>query len=360
MKISKKQLLAALDKTASLANRRTTMPTINCLRLESDGLKLSISATDLNCHAVATCECDGKLESVCVPAQAFAGLAKAAKDEIELTVENGKLKFASNGVGNLATLPINEFPEFPSEKFTGIGLPCGDLAECIQNVYWAADSNPSDSSRPLITVVWIKCVDKLMRAAATTGHKMASSSRMLICAPCEFLFPAAYATRAIEVLNQDEASLRLSDNWMRVESPSLTVAVKLHEGRYWNIDSYINQEQEDATMWPVQDIIAAIDNASMVAGSDEKFSGAKLIPNEDDTCTFLYESQANCYETKIQMTLQRPIRFGMSLMKECLTHVISDTPKVSLGIQGTVIRDCDMVLGCALMTINKPEAPATP
>ncbi len=359
MKIDKLQLLTALDKTASLATRRTTLPILNSLLISSDGKRFSVRATDLDCHAQAFCECEGALEPVCVGAQVFTGLSKSANPVIELTLDNNRLKFKSNGVASLSLVPANEFPEWAAGDFKSIGLPCGDLAECIQNVHWASDPNPADTSRPLVSCVWVKCEPKLMRTAATTGQVLATESRALISSPCEFLLPSSHALRLVEALNEDESIFSLCDSWAQSRSPNLNVAVKLMTGTYFNIDTLLNQEQTKPTAWPVQDIIRAIESASMVAGSVEKFSAAKLIPN-DDGCQFIYESSVNCYEVQIEMTLPHPIRFSMSLMKECLSHLISDTPQASLGVQGVIARDGDLSVSCALMTLNQPEAPVQP
>lgn len=356
MKITKKALLTALDKTASLATRRTTLPILQHLLISASGGKLSVTGTDLNCHARALCDCDGDLDAVCVPAQAFTGLAKVARDDIELTLVNQRLAFKSNGTANLATLPGIEYPIWPSNKFTAIGLPCGDLAEGIESVSWSADNNPTDTSRPLVTVVWVRTEAKRMRVGATTGQTLAHMDRGLICAETEFMVPCAYADKLTDVLKRDEATLSVCDNWVAVSSPMLNVAVKRHEGGYFNLDVYLNQEQVIGGMLPVKEILDAIDNALVLTGID-KFCSAMLVPDEGGA-TFTYESEVNCYKTHIDgITIPRPIRFGMALMKDALSRVVSDTPRVNLGVQGLLVKDGDVTIGVALMCISKPEAP---
>ena len=349
MKILKSNLLTVLDKTASLASRRTTLPSLMSLKIEANDNTFSISATDLNCYAVASCECDGELAPACVPATAFNGLARSAKDEIELMMDGTRLKFISNGVAMLSLVPVDEFPPFPSAEAKSLGISCDDLADCIEGVAWAATSD-DEFSRPFTAGVWCKLEPKRMRTASTNGKHLALMDRAIICADAEFVLQAKYAPQLCSALREKDAMFSLSTNCAIVKSPTLTLAVKLIDHPFPNVYGVIDQEQVKTGVLPVQEIIQAIDNATMISGID-KFCNAELRP-VDGGCEFVYLS-ANEYRTTIQMTLPRPMRFGMALLRESLSKVVADCPKISLGISGLFVHDSDLTICTALLVEKK-------
>lgn len=350
MKILRKDLLTALDKTAPLCGKRTTLPVLNHLLISSDGSRLTITATDLDCHAKASCACNGVLEPVCVPASAFTGLAKVSRDDIELTVANNRLKFSSNGNASLASLPVGEFPEWPKNtQFKSIGVSCEDMAHCIESVAWSAAKDDLSVTNMVYCSTWVKCEPKRMIACATNGKQFAHIDKPLISAECEFLIPGNSCARFVEALKYKDAVFRLSDKFAAVESPELTLCAKLMEGTYVNIAPLLNQKCDGPFALPVQEVLEAINNAMMVCYSSaaNPFPSATLTP-QDGKALFVYDSSDNTYETVLDIKLPRSIRFGLQLMKESLIQVVSDAPKAFLGNQ-LLVKDGDTTIAVALL-----------
>lgn len=329
MNITRKTFLAAFEKVAPLAGKRTTIPILNCVRLEAQNGQLEIMASNLECFAAAKCEIDGSMKPICVSASVLGGLLKTAGEEVALEILKGdRLSFSSNGTAEIAFQSADEFPAFPKDKAKAIGIPTTDLAEAMQSVAWAALNK--DDGRFILKTVWVKAEAKSLTCAATDGTWLDYINRPLICAECEFMVPSIYAGELAEVLSQEGATFALSDNYAIAESPSLVVASKLVDGRFPSVQQILNQRKNQIGDINLKDIIPAISTVLMVS------SGVEFNPTvfsfSKDGIGIEFKSSGNNYKTAIPAKVRgESFRIDAARANAVFRHWEADSVRASLG-----------------------------
>lgn len=267
MKLKTKDLIAAFDSVASLANGRTTLPVLNSVRLtrEADGLR--VTASNLDCFAYAVAPCPSKEPmDLCVNARVFGSVIKTAGDEVELKPLKNQLQIAAGGSVKLATTDGAEFVPWPNGKTTALGLNAADLAECIESVSWAASDEDAGG---VLENVWVSTEEKRIQCAASDRNMLGYVNKAAIAAKAEFIFGADYAPRIAAALRLEGASVSTADNFVSVESPSHRLAVKLTEGKFPNVLSIVDYEWRELGELELAPLIDALRLACLVGPGEQ-------------------------------------------------------------------------------------------
>lgn len=279
MKIKTAPFRQAFDRVAPYAHGRTTLPIINCVRLESTNGLLKIEATDVDAFALTSCECDGDLEPICIPAHLLAIFLKSKREEITLTVQdNRRLKIEADGIGIIAGQDPIEFPKFPAEGFKAIGVNCQDVADCLRGVYWAADVKAMD----VISQVWCKGEAKAITAAATNRNRLGWMHRLVISGDFEIVFDAKFASAVCDVLSSEGAELSVSPKHVMVKSANLTLAVRQWDGKYINCEVILKQERKTVGKMTAAQFLPALTDI-VALSSVNQFSRVNLEFGENGT-----------------------------------------------------------------------------
>lgn len=335
MNIKQKQLSAILKRVVGLTNKRTTLPVLSTIHLEATGGRCVVRATDLDCYATASCECEGELQAVCIRGSQLFALVQQATGEISLSLAaNNKLSLKANGVAMLAASPAVDMPEFPKGA-KSIGLSTEDLHECLSQVVWAADPNNND--RPLIRGVWCKTSPKSITCAATSGKEIGYVNRPTICATSEFVIPATSAPMLIEALQVEGSDYAINDKFVIASSPEYSVAVKQLEGRYWDVTQAFSKDLTLLGTVELKPLIDAIETIRMLADQmfdtvDLKFSPSGLIVE--------YASQVNDFKTTIEGQFEtQHLLVGANLIYGVLKSCAGPTVKVTKALN-TLVFEC--------------------
>lgn len=279
MKIKTALFRQAFDRVAPYAHGRTTLPIINCVRLEAASGLLKIEATDVDAFALTSCECDGDLEPICIPAHLLSIFLKSKREEITLTAQdNRRLKIEADGIGIIAGQDPVEFPKFPSEGFKSIGVNCQDVADCLRGVYWAADVKAMD----VISQVWCKGEAKAITAAATNRNRLGWMHRLVISGDFEIVFDAKFASAVCDVLSAEGAELSVSPKHVMVKSDNLTLAVRQWDGKYINCEVILKQERKAVGKMTAAQFLPALTDI-VALGSIDQFTRATLDFSENGT-----------------------------------------------------------------------------
>jgi len=141
----------AVTQVAVAAGRDDTLPMLTGIRLEIEGAKLTMAATDRFRLAVRELEWEpgdaGLSTAVLVPARTLADAAKTltGKDAVQLALadRDGMLGLAGNGRQSTTRLLDAEFPKYrqllPTEHTSAAILEIAPLVEAIKRVSLVAD-----------------------------------------------------------------------------------------------------------------------------------------------------------------------------------------------------------------------------
>lgn len=335
MKVKTKDFRAALDKVAHLATRRTSLPALNCVQLQSVSKTLQVITTDMECFALSKCECDGTLEPVCVSPKLLTGLLSG--DDVELSITNGAFKVKSQGSAILSTVPADEFPEWPSsDGAKALGVNCSDLADAIESVAWLADNK--QEARPQCGAVYIHCSPKSITAITTDGHGMSYFNRPAIAVEGELLVNCENYKILVDALRHDGAIIKTTDKWVMVESDTFSVAVRRMQCQPFSFDKIINAPRTligliDAKWLKSQ--LATITNL----GTTLDWGCRTHLNFTGKTLQVEFIGKANSFDTEMPFKCKNPVSLMVNAdwMKKLLDNTEGDELKMSVTDNHAVV-----------------------
>jgi len=207
------ELAGAVAQVAVAAGRDDTLPMLTGIRLEIDGPRLTLAATDRFRLAVRelewTPEDAGLTTAVLIPARTLADVAKtlANAGPVELALSAGDGMLGITGGGRRATTRLldAEFPRFrqliPAEHTSAAVVESAALVESIKRVQLVTDR---------VAQVRMEFSDDGLRLSAG-GDEVGSAEEELPCelegAPLVIAFNPAYLLDALGALHTSRARL---------------------------------------------------------------------------------------------------------------------------------------------------------
>lgn len=231
MLLAKSDLLPALEICAAIASRRTTLPVLNCVRLEAVNNTLTIRASDLDSEQIQEVECHGELSATCVNAKVLLGLVHVSGADITLSKVIETLVITGQGEARLSCVPADEFPPTMEDKFTAIGLNCADLADGIEAVEFAQYSG-DDPDRYHWQSVHVVTSPTQIMCETCAGPFAAQFKRASIAATSNFCVLTPFIHAFCEALRQDSAVLSVGENKLRVSHKTGSYTCKKSEGTF--------------------------------------------------------------------------------------------------------------------------------
>ena len=206
-------LAQAVQQVAVAAGRDDTLPMLTGVRLEIDGPRLTLAATDRFRLAVReldwTPQDAGLTTAVLIPARTLADVAKtlAGAGAVELALSAGDGMLGITGAGRRATTRLldAEFPRFrqlvPTEHTSAAVLEAAPLVEAIKRVQLVTDR---------VAQIRMEFGDDGLRLAAG-GDEVGSAEEELPCeldgAPLTIAFNPGYLLDALGALHTPRAQL---------------------------------------------------------------------------------------------------------------------------------------------------------
>jgi DNA polymerase III subunit beta len=206
-------LAQAVQQVAVAAGRDDTLPMLTGIRLEIDGPRLTLAATDRFRLAVRELEWSpedaGLTTSVLIPARTLADVAKslAGAGPVELALSAGDGMLGITGGGRRATTRLldAEFPRFrqliPTEHTSSAILESAALVEAIKRVQLVTDR---------VAQVRMEFGDDGLRLSAG-GDEVGSAEEELACelvgAPLVIAFNPGYLLDALGALHTPRARM---------------------------------------------------------------------------------------------------------------------------------------------------------
>lgn len=176
MKIETKPFAKALNIAAGVIERRNTIPILGAAKVEhrADSDALIVTGTDLDCIVQASAPYKGAAfpPFMINNPRAFAQLFSMGATEIDLTEEDGLMKFSGGALkGQASTLPAIDFPEIPYRTDgmfqTSLGF------EQLDMILRVAGAVSTEETRYYLNGVYLHHVkDWTWKAVATDGHRL--------------------------------------------------------------------------------------------------------------------------------------------------------------------------------------------
>jgi DNA polymerase-3 subunit beta len=179
--IERSALVKALGHVQSVVERRNTIPILSNVLLQAEGGVLTLTATDLDIEISETAPADvARKGSTTVSAltlyEIVRRLPEGAQVRLELKQEEGRLQVsAGRSQFALAVLPEEDFPTLAANDLAiRFSMPTADLVRLFDKARFAMSQ---EETRYYLNGVYLHAFAdgalKLIRAAATDGHRLA-------------------------------------------------------------------------------------------------------------------------------------------------------------------------------------------
>ncbi len=241
--IGKKTLFKSLNILQGVAERRSSIPALSTILIESQDNHIRLTTTDLETTITSSLPCilkeDGRL---CVSARKLYEIIRELPDaDISIQgVENYWAKITcKNAVFNLSGLDPGEFPTLPSYSEEDlVAVKSFDLAGMIETVIFAASTEESRYNLNGVFFETMSSGDKnLARMVATDGHRLA-----LIERECpEFsrvkkgsIIPKRGLNEVKKIVteNPGETTISLTENSFILKVSSFIIIIRLIDGEF--------------------------------------------------------------------------------------------------------------------------------
>jgi DNA polymerase-3 subunit beta len=183
--IKRELLLAGMQRTAGIVEKKTTMPILNNVLITAQPEKITISATDLEIAVMVGYEATVQKEGrVTLSARKLHELVRETEGETVHFVTNEKdlaTISCEKAVYRIPGLGAEEYPNISEEEgIRYFAISAGDILELIRKTYFAVSTDPLRKN--LTGILWEsqrKENGTEVRMVATDGHRMAMAWTLL-------------------------------------------------------------------------------------------------------------------------------------------------------------------------------------
>ncbi len=289
LSIERSALLRSLSHVQNVVERRTTIPILANVKLETGDGELALTATDLDL-ALATRETAeiGEPGTTTVAAHLLFEIVRKLPEgcEVELTQppDSGELELrAARSVFQLPTLPAEEFPPLGEDGLDiTFVMPAADLARLIDKTRFAIST---EETRYYLNGIHMHPLAAgaagVLRGVATDGHRLA---RVEVALPDgadglpPIIVPRKTVNELRKLLDESEAEIELavSANRMRCVIERAVLVSRLIDGPFPDYERVI-PKPEDTDKVAVMEVRAfkdAVDRVSTI--STERTRAVKL------------------------------------------------------------------------------------
>ncbi len=179
--IERSALVKALGHVQSVVERRNTIPILSNVLLQAEGGALVLTATDLDIEISESAPADVAMKGAATASALMLHdivrkLPEGAQIRLVVVQEEGRLQItAGRYEGALAVLPDEDFPTLASDDMgVKFSMPADDLRRLFAKARFAMSQ---EETRYYLNGVYLhpytEGKTKLLRAAATDGHRLA-------------------------------------------------------------------------------------------------------------------------------------------------------------------------------------------
>jgi len=286
LKIQRELLLEPLQKVIGAVERRHTLPILGNILIQAGDDRVNLTATDLEVELVASVGFHvdepgritipaRKLLDICrnLPADADVEIRKEGERTV---LRSGKSRFT------LTSLPAEDFPSIGElEQANRFTLPQNHLKELIEKT---AFSMAQQDVRYYLNGLLLELGPHLIRTVATDGHRLAT---------CEFPLETPVDDRRQVIIprkginelqrllgdTEEEVTLELDDNHVRISFSDLRFTSKLIDGRFPDYERVIPQSTTQRLEADRNALRQALVRASIL--SNEKYKGVRWTMEGD-------------------------------------------------------------------------------
>ncbi len=274
-------LLKPISFVAGIVERRQTLPILANVLIELDANKLTLTGTDLEVEVVTGTKVSGKKNGkITVPARKLLDICKTLPNETKIDFSLNKEKVvikAGRSRFSLTTLSPDDFPNLETEKWDHeLTLKQQVLKSLLEKTQFCM---AQQDVRYYLNGLLLEMKDKILRAVATDGHRMATSNIPLEQETSEerqVIVPRKGVLEISRLLesNENEVKLQLNPNHLRIITSDFVFTTKLIDGRFPDYNKVIPAEQNKKVQIDRDTLKEALIRVAIL--SNEKYRGVRF------------------------------------------------------------------------------------
>ncbi|MCB1875023.1 MAG: DNA polymerase III subunit beta [Chromatiales bacterium] len=284
--ISRDALLRPVQQVLGVVEKRQTLPVLANLLLDLEEGRLSIVGSDLEVEMMASMSAiDGESGVTTVPSKKLADICRSLPDDSvldihldgdRLVVKSGRSRFT------LSTLPADDFPVAEVvEDGELLELPQSVLRRLIDSTHFCM---AHQDVRFFLNGLLLEVGDRVLRAVATDGHRMALSEEKIDFSSDELRQVIVPRKGVIELMRllehtDEKIAVRLGSKQIQIELPGYRFTSKLIDGRFPNYERVLPVVGEHSVVADRVQLRGALNRASIL--SNEKYRGVRVELTEN-------------------------------------------------------------------------------
>lgn len=247
--IARNDLLEGLSKIVGIAEKKTSLPILSNVMLESDGnmLTLTVSNSDIELEVKVPLSHPVEAFRTTLPKSKLYSLVKSLsnKEDLNFLIEVNRCTLVQNKSNfKFSTLPAEDFPLISvSEPELKLSIQKETLQELIKQV---SSSVAKDEVRPFLNGILFDFRTKELRLVATDGHRL-STSKASIQTEDETSKQVIVAYKSVLELDKIAAGspdnsfldFEISKNYLVIKKPGVKFVTRLIEGNFPNYQTVI-------------------------------------------------------------------------------------------------------------------------
>jgi len=337
--INRDAFLKPLQVVSGAVERRHTLPILSNLLLQVDNGQLKLTGTDLEVELVSSVplESADMDAAVTVPAKKLLDIVRSLPEgstieftsqEDSATVKSGRSKF------KLSTLSSDVFPNIDDWK-SDIHLVTEQaiLKDLMEKTHF---SMANQDVRYYLNGMLFETDNGMLRSVATDGHRLAMSTCAIDqpgLAQRQVIVPRKGVVELLRLLGDDdqEVSVSIGNNHIRVETPELVFTSKLVDGRFPDYRRVLPSGGDKVVVAHRDALRQSFGRASIL--SNEKFRGVRLNLSSGELCITATNPEQEQAEEVIEVDYQGDdleIGFNVSYLLDVLNNI--DDEQVSFTL----------------------------
>ena len=236
--VKAQDLSNAVSKVVKAVSTKTPNQLLEGIKIVCKGDELILTATDMEIAIEKVIKCESFMEGEAViPGRIFADFTKKLEneDDIELTVEDGKLKISYSGSeGYMQALSADDYPILKKEvNVSSFVIKQKSFKDIINKTSFACSQ---DDSRPILKGCLLEINDDVLNCVALDGFRLAVCKKAIkeSSGDVKAIVPSRALVEITRLLDKDDDYLTviIQENSLMVNVDNTTFTTRLLEGEY--------------------------------------------------------------------------------------------------------------------------------
>jgi DNA polymerase-3 subunit beta len=357
VKIQRSHLISHLQRAQNIVERKTTLPILSHILMETEASGLRLSSTDLEVGVTEACEAEIlKKGSTTIHARKFfeiireipEGEIRLEQKEEQLEIRAGRSRF------RLRSLPPDEFPRIPAIQATeSVNLSGDVLKEMIEKVFVSVSADETRYTLTGVLTHMAREQDKtVLRMVSTDGHRLSVCERPLPDTECLSAFQKADEGKEKDIIlpkkgvqeikrlleeGAGEVEFGLFQENAFVRRGNLSMIMRLVQGRFPDYMAVFPSEIERSIVADALVLEESLRRVSVL--STEKSKGIRLSARPGKLTFFSNSPEIGEAEEEVDVTYEGEpfdVAFNVRYLLDFLQTVKGE---VSIGF-GTGLKPC--------------------